>query len=335
MGDAHRDRDVRARTLDRDHEDLTAAWTRIEEQIRAEGSRSAREIAGARAHLCGGALGQCAVDRVSAQDVARWLSSERARALAPKTRRKILALGRKIFDRLVLDETIETNPIRSLPRDMWPRNRVRDPQRSALEVLATEDVVRVLRAAESDPPWAALIGMAVMAGLRVGEASGAQWGDIVTRAPLPELRVSRAWSSKDRSMVPTKADSIRHVPIHPVLGAALARARDWHVRVFRRPPRPVDLISPWISREHRPVPYRERTALTRWHALTDRLGMHRSRLHGLRHTFVSRLVDAGAPEMVVLSLTHVITARNDAPRAYVHYSWPRLCSAVSAWEIEL
>jgi integrase len=280
------------------------------------------------------AFGDVRLDELDPLVVVGWIRWEEKRCLAPKTVRKAIWLLRKILDRCVLAGALRFNPARNIPSDTMPKNRVRDPGRAASEVLDGADVARVL---ESDIPenFRALLGLLVLAGLRIGEAAEVRWGDFERRKPRSQLTIERQWHSKDRAVRVTKADIVRRVPVHPALEVLLARASEWHEQRFRRAPRPEDLVAPWLDVDHRVMHWREPTALKWWHQTSADLGLRRTRLHGLRHTFVSTLVNAGAEEPVVFALTHALSSSRKDAKIYVHYSWPTLCRAVDHFDLTL
>lgn len=309
-----------------------SALAAITAELVAEGFGSLRELRTWQGRFAE-AFGSMPVGELEPAVVVAWLRLEASRDRAPKTMRKALWLLRKVLDRCVLAGALKRNPARDLPTDVVPRNRVRDPGRSAVEVLAPSEVRAVL---EADLPenFRALLALLVLAGLRFGEGAEVRWGDFALREPRAQLTISRQWHTKDRAVRETKADSVRRVPVHPALERALARAYAWHERTFRRAPSPSDLVAPWIDVEHRVLHWREQTALAWWHRGAAALGLRRTRLHGLRHTFISTLINAGARENVVFALTHTLSSGRKDARTYVHYSWPTLCRAVDRFDLD-
>lgn len=308
---------------------FAAALELVLAQLEAEGYRSLRDVRAIAARFRE-VFGAVALRDLGPLAIVAWLRHEAHRGvLAPKTIRKHLHFLRKILDRCVVAGALARNPARDVPPDMVPRNRARDPGRAAAEVLSPDELELVL---EADLPrqFVTLLGLLALAGLRIGEASALTWGDIRRRAPLCELVVARQFHGKDLAVVDRpKAEQVRRVPIHPALEEVLARAATWFERTFRRPIADHHLVAPWITADHQRAHWREKTALRWWHQAARELGLRETRLHGLRHTFISRLLNAGAADYLVFSLTHSLPAdaQNDA-RAYAHFEWPALCRAV-------
>lgn len=312
---------------------FAAALETVKAELVAERFASMRELRTWEARFVE-AFGAVRLDELEPLAVVGWIRWEQRRNLAPKTVRKALWLLRKVLDRCVLAGALTFNPARNVPADVIPANRVRDPGRAAAEVLDGDEVARVL---ESEIPenFRALLGLLVLAGLRIGEASEVRWRDFERRKPRWQLTIERQWHAKDRAVRTTKSDTVRRVPVHPVLEVLLARASEWHERQFGHAPRPDDLVAPWLDVDARPMHWREPTALKLWHQTSADLGLRQTRLHGLRHTFVSTLVNNGAEEPVVFAMTHALsTSRKDA-KIYVHYSWPTLCRAVDHFDLTL
>ena len=78
--------------------------------------------------------------------------------------------------------------------------------------------------------------IAFLAGLRHGEISALRWRHWDTTAvPLGRLMVAKSYSTEKRRMKGTKTDTVRYVPVHPVLAHVFAswRASGWRALTGR------------------------------------------------------------------------------------------------------
>ena len=95
-------------------------------------------------------------------------------------------------------------------------------------------------------------------------------------------------------------------------------------------------MCPFVRTHRGPKPWHETSALRLFRRDVDTLRFGhpvngQRRLHATRHSFISQLIDAGASEAIVKRFTHPGSAAADREpfRGYVHYTWPRLCDAIS------
>lgn len=127
------------------------------------------------------------------------------------------------------------------------------------------------------------LSLALLAGLRRGEIAGLQWGDVDIKARQIHVRRIRHRVGGEIVTAPPKsAAGLRVVPIAPDLLPVLRRA-------YRLSP------SAWVC------PCAPEALDRRWQRIQQRdLNLsQRYRLHDLRHTYVTRLLLAGAVPRVV------------------------------------
>lgn len=127
------------------------------------------------------------------------------------------------------------------------------------------------------------LSLALLAGLRRGEIAGLQWGDVDIKARQIHVRRIRHRVGGEIVTAPPKsAAGLRVVPIAPELIPVLRRA-------YRLSP------SAWVC------PCAPEALDRRWQRIQQRdLNLsQRYRLHDLRHTYVTRLLLAGAVPRVV------------------------------------
>jgi integrase len=178
------------------------------------------------------------------------------------------------------------------------------------------------------------------AGLRVNEAIGLIWSDIDWDEHLmPAIDVVRQWLRKKRRYGPPKSRVPRRVPMRAELETRLARWWDggWE-RAFGRPPEMHDPIVPRIIVEPSPhwdigeiTPMADTDALKRFQSRLAVCGLPPGRVHDLRHTFGSLLINHGVTKDVVAALTHPTHTKAQSVEVYLHYSWETLCKAVRSF----
>lgn len=127
------------------------------------------------------------------------------------------------------------------------------------------------------------LSLALLAGLRRGEIAGLQWGDVDIKArQIHVRRIRHRVGGQLITGTPKSAAGERFVPIAPELLPVLRRA-------YRLPP------SAWVC------PCAPEAHDRRWQRIQQRdlVLSQRYRLHDLRHTYVTRLLLAGALPRVV------------------------------------
>lgn len=240
-------------------------------------------------------FGSWRVGEIRRSDVLAWRDEQRRttyqvprRALPGTKVRRVLPTTHAINGRVrVLSsllgfalerELIESNPcaaVKALPTDRKPK------------AVTADELGRLLRAAwDSEPDYAPLITLLAYTGLRWGEASALQWGDIDSERGV--IHVRRALSGGEVST--TKTGTHRTVALVPPVADALAGLTRTSVWVFPGP------------KSGRPI-----RSGGRYHAALQRIRRRAGvkspvTFHGLRHTF-NNLVRQASSETVARSLT--------------------------------
>lgn len=268
-------------------------------------------------------LGDLEVGDLSAPDVARWLRDlDRKRAWSSNRRRSFLWALRGAIQVARLAGATTHDPTRGLPRSILPRREPRPEYRAADYVLEALEIERLLRTAPSrrKAQW----GVALLAGLRVGELCALQWGDVRADSPLDRLVVARNWSTRRRETIATKTRSVRRVPIHPALRALLDQHRAIWIECFGGEPGRGDLIFPRRWRDEL-LPQYQPQVLAAWKRDLDAIGVEARPLHSARHTFLTTAIANGADEAAAFACTH---GDGSIRGIYRHWRWDSLCNAV-------
>lgn len=207
---------------------------------------------------------------ITPEDVQRVLVDAETRS-GQRSAQAVHALLRACFRRAVRSRLLQWSPIDAVDR---PQHT---PQQGT--ALSEADYAAALPFILDDVG----LSLALLAGLRRGEIAGLQWGDVDIKAR--QIHVNRIRHRVGGQLVtapPKSAAGLRVVPIAPELLPILRRA-------YRLPP------SAWVC------PCAPEAHDRRWQRIQQRdLELsQRYRLHDLRHTYVTRLLLAGALPRVV------------------------------------
>ncbi len=263
----------------------------------------------------------------TAADLEAWLRWRVDQDDAPKTVRKYLSYWTGIGDYAVSRGQLAKNPARLIDRSILPRNRVVDDTRAAAEVLSLPDIARLIRSPLIPFERRALWCAALTTGMRPGELFGQEWRDLDDGGLCIRRQHNRGRT------LPTKTTATHWVPLHAELERDLVALAIRFAAVFGRPHQPDDPIF-WRAKPWREVGrWTHTTALRKWHADLELLGIAhpasgKRRLHATRHTFISRLLAAGAQAIHVERLTHAPSKRT-AFSYYVHHDRDRLRATVA------
>jgi integrase len=241
--------------------------------------------------------GRVRLTDIDGRAVAQWLADKRAEGLAPATVVKIKAIFGRSFElgaRWGIPGC-EKNPVRGVQSK--PLNNARE------RFLSAEEAVRLREAAagSKNVQLAPIIDLLLLTGARVRELLDARWDNVDLDR--------RQW------LIPTsKTGKPRHVPLSGAaveIIAALPRFADcpWLV------PNP-DTLKPFVSIKHG------------WQAAREAAGLPGLRIHDLRHSAASFMVNSGVD---LFAVGKVLGHANVASTArYSHLANATLLAAVEA-----
>jgi integrase len=210
-----------------------------------------------------------------------WVKQMQARGLAPNTINTRVMTVRAALKAAVRDRRLVSDPSLGV---VLPRRANRE---KSMEVATTDQVGRLLAATE--PQMRAYVGLCAFAGLRLGEASGIQVGDIdFLRRRMEVERQIQKKRGGPPEVRPPKYESGRTVFVSDELLAMLAQhieagwsSGDWmFVGVSGRPLSP-STVDHW------------------WRRTTAAAGVQGVTIHSLRHHFASGLIAEGCDVVTV------------------------------------
>ncbi len=183
-----------------------------------------------------------------------------------RTRNKQLTILNGIFRRAQKRFGLQRNPVLEI-------ERMREPRQVNLDVFSPEEVMALVRAAETEQD-AAIYLTAAFTGLRRGELIALRWRDVDFPGCVIRVRASYAAGA----LTTPKSGKLRSVPMAPQVASSLAR------------------LSAGATDDSLVFPgdhggYLDGSALRRRYKLAlDRAGLRSLRFHDLRHTFGTRAI---------------------------------------------
>lgn len=250
------------------------------------------------------AIGDLQIDKVTQQHMEDFIADLVVnKKFAKGTIQKVLQQLSGLYSRAIKHGLVVNNPVSRLG-DLYRQAPIRHEK---IEPLTEEEVPVFLNKVMENrytKKHFALFLAAIHTGLRVGELSALEWGDVDFSSGF--ISVERSYDREHRKIVPTKTKKHRRVDLSNDLIAALkalykVRLEEWFGRGKKR------LMSTGLWDEALNVPkavfcsdsggYLDRVNITQRHfhkCLAD-AGLKRRRFHDLRHTFASLHLTQGAP----------------------------------------
>ena len=220
------------------------------------------------------------LDRAAVQHFVDWLTTRPGRAgrLRDRSIANALTPLRLALDAAVAEGLLDANPAEQV---VLPHRRSgRAWSTSERRFLTRTELVRLLD--EVPAKWRPLFELLVATGLRISEAIGLRWSDLVLDGSAPHLQVRRA-IVKGATVAPKSRHGARLIPLTPELAATLRahRPRNAADDAFVFPGRDGGASDQGSLRRRVLIPAAERAGLT---------GVG---FHTLRHTCASMLIESG------------------------------------------
>ena len=234
-------------------------------------------------------FGPLLLEEITAPAIEAWRASLTTSA---RTRNKQLTILNGIFRRAQRRFGLQRNPVLEI-------ERMREPRQVNLDVFSPEEVMALVRAAETEQD-AAIFLAAAFTGLRRGELIALRWRDVDFAGCVIRVRASYAAGA----LTTPKSGELRSVPMAPQVAETLARlaggAGD------------DSLVFPG---DH--GGYLDGSALRRRYKLAlYRAGLRSLRFHDLRHTFGTRAISKADILRVKEWMGHADVATT---MRYLHY----------------
>lgn len=206
------------------------------------------------------------------QVLKQYLSSMIASGLANQTIKLHHQTLRQWFNWLVEEHQLKENPVGKIRLDV-PESRRRG--------FTNEEVEKLLLCANGE--WKAMILVGYETGLRLGDIATLQWPSV----DLAERVIS---------VMPSKTKRFAKKVSIPMTEQLAEQMKTIQPNMDH-----VQYVFPHASVHYRTDGSKSLSA--QFHSLAKRAGVSNGGYHGLRYSFVSRLVDSGANHLVIISMT--------------------------------
>ena len=240
-----------------------------------------------RAHLVP-LLGETDIREITREQLKRFIYEKLNAGMARNTVRGYIAPLREFFNHMIEDGHMDRNPCQGLLRNIRTE---RGEQQEKVSFLTREEVAFLLDACQQHfPVHYPFILLLARTGLRLGEAVALQWGDIDFHNRFIEVR--RTYSPLDRKLHTPKSGKGRRVDMSRQLTETL--------KILHSERKKETLqngwgeVPPWVfigteGTMIDPDNFRHRV----WVKLLAKAEFRHIRIHDLRHTFASLLIQQG------------------------------------------
>jgi integrase len=232
----------------------------------------------------------------------------RAKGLKLNTVKGIVRTLSTLLSQAVEDEKLPANPALRLGKYL----RRGDEAETRVQPLSAAEAAHLVAVAEREfPRWHAWTLCALRTGLRLGELLALQWGDIDWNGRFVTVRRNLA-----RGLITSpKSHHHRKVDLSPQLIVALQTWRRVQREGWFKKGQPMpDWVFPSLAGtalEHCNVGHAFRRLL-------ERAGLRQIRIHDLRHTYATLLLQAGAP---ITYVSHQLGHRDASITLRVYAHW--------------
>jgi integrase len=241
-------------------------------------------------------FGRELLEDVTTESIERWKAAfTEQRNPSNRTLQKYLVVLHGIFKRGGRMYGLARNPVAGVERPRLPR-------RAGIDVFSREEVMALVRAAETEQDGVLYLTGA-FTGLRLGELLALQWEDIDFESDA--VRVRRNWTA-GREGTP-KSGRGRAVPMMEEVAQALARLGQRKRFVGAH-----DLV--FCDELGRHLVYKSLSR--RYKGALERAGLRPLRFHDLRHTFGTHAIRHADPREVMEWMGHADLATTQKYLAY-------------------
>jgi len=247
------------------------------------------------------ALGHMRLDQVKPMHVVNFLDTltrkdGKEKELSVGTIQYIYRVLRNIFSRAVEWKLIKENPVASIKRPS-------EKGRREVNVYDEEEVTMLLEAAQNEPfMWRMFITLALAAGMRRGELLGLEWGHVDLEKGVIHVKQELIMGRNANPILKphTKNKKTRVVSISPSVVEELKEyKRHWKKEKLKN-------MEIWKEFEHEFLFCKNdgthlypTTPTAWWRKFTERSGVRYIRLHDLRHTSATLLINQGVHAKII------------------------------------
>ncbi|MEW6299904.1 MAG: site-specific integrase [Thermodesulfobacteriota bacterium] len=233
-------------------------------------------------------FGETDIRAITREQLKRFIYEKLNAGLSRNSVKGYLAPLSEMFNHAIEDGHLERNPCL---RIMRTTRKEKGEQQGKIDFLTREEVALLLDTyREHCPAYYPFVLLLARTGLRLGEAVALQWGDIDFHTRFIDVR--RNWV--DGTLTTPKSGKARRVDMSTHLTETLralliARKKETLKQGWGEVP-------PWVFTSAAgtmmdPDNFRRRV----WPKLLTKAGLRQIRIHDLRHTFASLLLQQGAP----------------------------------------
>jgi integrase len=231
-------------------------------------------------------LGETPIQEITREQLKRFIYEKLGAGLSRNSVKGYLAPLSEMFNHAIEDGHLERNPCL---RIMRTTRKEKGEQQEKIDVLTREEVALLLETCRHHFPASyPFVLCLVRTGMRIGEAVALQWGDIDFHSRFAEVRRNYV----DGTLTTPKSGKGRRVDLSVHLtdtlkALLLERKKETLQKGWGEVP-------PWVFTSEvgtmmDPDNFRKRV----WPKLLAKAGLRQVRIHDLRHTFASLLIQNG------------------------------------------
>ncbi|MEN3336618.1 MAG: hypothetical protein V7647_294 [Acidobacteriota bacterium] len=228
-------------------------------------------------------LGERPITSIARADCRELIAASRAKGLKVNTVRGIARTLSVLLSQAVEDDKLPANPALRLGRYL----RRGDEPKLLIQPLTREEAAHLVAVARRDfPRWYPWILLTLRTGLRLGEQIALQWGDIDCNRHFLVVQRNRV-----RGVLTTpKTHQCRRVDLSAQLMTALL---DWRRVQQARWLKKGQEMPPWVFPSRQGPALEERNVRHVFVRMLQKANLRHIRIHDLRHTFASLLLQQG------------------------------------------
>jgi integrase len=266
--------------------DWFATWLELYKQSKLRISTLENYQMYARLHILP-ALGHIPLANLNTDDIQKLYKQLQKAGKAPATISKVHQIIHSCLEKAVEKRLLAWNPSKATEKP---------PVRSKkAEAMSEEDMDKFLSLVWQEiPKWKAAFLMLLGTGLRIGELLALEWGDIDLEGQVVYVRrtLSRTKSKGLTVEAPKTEQSEKPVPLPEVVIQALKEHRKVQLQLILYKGNAYQNRELVFGTDNGTYMY-PRNFQRKYYSLLKKAGVKHLKLHGLRHTFATRLLEEG------------------------------------------